>query len=211
MPGIFFTNTGCPAYPGATMNGPPARRCSGIGLLLLALLLVACAAVHLGRLDHAYLPGWDEAVHAAVAGNLAEHPLTPTLFDDPLLPLNPANWQANHVWLHMPPLPFWQAALSLRLLGRGFFALRLPGLLLFLLTLAGVYLLGVRLAGEAEGLLAALLLLVNGLRPSWLGGLPSRLAPLARPLRAGTTLATLALVLLLSIYLIVRLSLPASV
>ena len=59
------------------------------------------------------------------------------------------------------------------------------------------------------GLLAALLLLVNGLRPSWLGGLPSRLAPLARPLRAGTTLATLALVLLLSIYLIVRLSLPA--
>ena len=59
------------------------------------------------------------------------------------------------------------------------------------------------------GLLAALLLLVNGLRPSWLGGLPSRLAPLARPLRAGTTLATLALVLLLSIYLIVRLLLPA--
>jgi len=148
------------------MNGPPARRCSGIGLLLLALLLVACAAVHLGRLDHAYLPGWDEAVHAAVAGNLAEHPLTPTLFDDPLLPLNPANWQANHVWLHMPPLPFWQAALSLRLLGRGFFALRLPGLLLFLLTLAGVYLLGVRLAGEAEGLLAALLLAASPL--GWL-------------------------------------------
>lgn len=139
------------------MSEPSARRCSGIGLLLLALLLATVAALHLGHLDHTYLPGWDEAVHAAVAGNLARHPLRPTLFDNPLLPIDPANWQANHIWLHMPPLPFWQAALSLRLLGRSFFALRLPGLLLLLLTLAGLYLLGTRLLGEAVGLLAALL------------------------------------------------------
>ncbi len=36
--------------------------------------------------DHAYISQWDEAYHALVAKNLAAHPLTPTLYDDPLRP-----------------------------------------------------------------------------------------------------------------------------
>ncbi len=138
--------------------GKPAHPVWSFWLPLGGLLLCG-ALVHLPTLGHPYLPGWDEAVHAAVAGNLARHPLTPTLLEDPLLPVDYRNWQANHVWLHMPPLPFWQAALSLGTLGRSEFALRLPSLLLFLLTLLLVGVLGRRLISPRAGLLAAALLL----------------------------------------------------
>jgi len=134
------------------------HRPTATGLLLLGVILAYAAWCQLPGLGHAYLPGWDEAVHAAVSGNLAKHPQTPTLFDQPFVPFERNDWQANNVWLHMPPLPFWQAALSVGTLGRSFFALRLPALVLFLLTLGGVYLLGLRLYGEKTGLLGALLM-----------------------------------------------------
>jgi 4-amino-4-deoxy-L-arabinose transferase-like glycosyltransferase len=129
-----------------------------MGLVLLGVVLVYTAWCHLPDLDHSYLPGWDEAVHAAVSGNLAKHPGTPTLFDQPFVHFNQFDWQANHIWLHMPPVPFWQAALSVSLGGRTFFALRLPSLLLFLLTLAMIYYIGLRLYSEAAGLIATVLM-----------------------------------------------------
>ena len=78
---------------------PRARttRPSAIGILLLGIILVYAAWTHLPELDHAYLPGWDEAVHATVAGNLLKHPLTPTLFDQPFVPYDLHNWQAKDV------------------------------------------------------------------------------------------------------------------
>ncbi|RME22767.1 MAG: hypothetical protein D6806_12415, partial [Deltaproteobacteria bacterium] len=90
----------------------------------------------------------------------------PTLLDDPLLPFRKDDWTRNNVWLHMPPLPFWQAAESLALLGRSFFALRLPNLLLLLLTLYCVFALGRRWFGAREGLLAAGIYLLSPL--GWL-------------------------------------------
>lgn len=135
----------------------PGRRPSRRGLAALLLILAFAAGIHLPALDHAYLPGWDEAIHAAVAANLAEHPATPTLFDAPFLPLDYRNWQENHIWLHMPPLPFWQAAAGLAVGGRSLFWLRLPGWLLFCATLVGLYLLGLRLYREEAGLLGAAL------------------------------------------------------
>lgn len=140
---------GKPAHPGWSFFLP------------LGGLLLCGALVHLPALGHPYLPGWDEAVHAAVAGNLARHPLLPTLLEDPLLPVDFRNWQANHVWLHMPPLPFWQAALSIAALGRSELALRLPSLLLFLLTILFVGVLGRRLISPRAGLLAAALLVCS--------------------------------------------------
>jgi len=141
-----------------TKQDPIRHKPTGIGLVLLGIIFAYTAWCHLPDLGHAYLPGWDEAVHAAVAGNLVKHPLTPTLFDQPFIPFERNDWQANNVWLHMPPLPFWQSALSVGLLGRSFFALRLPSFILFLLSLGCVYLLGLRLYGEKIGLLAALLM-----------------------------------------------------
>jgi hypothetical protein len=122
------------------------------------VILAYVAWSHLPTLDHSYLPGWDEAVHAAVAGNLVKHPMTPTLFDEPFIHYNKHNWQANHIWLHMPPMPFWQAALSLGIGGRSFFALRFPSLLLFMLTIGLVYAMGIRLYNEASGLIGATML-----------------------------------------------------
>lgn len=133
-------------------------RPTAAGLFILGVILGWTTWCHLPSLDHCYLPGWDEAVHAAVAGNLAKHPTTPTLFDQPFVPYDRHDWQANHVWLHMPPLPFWQAALSVAVGGRSFFTLRFPNLLLFMLTMALIYGLGIRLYNEAAGLLGALLL-----------------------------------------------------
>jgi len=132
------------------------KRASWQGMILLAAVLALAAWSHVDTLDHDYLPGWDEAVHAAVSGNLAKNPLTPKLFDRPFIGFRRHDWQANEIWLLMPPLSFWQAAASIAVGGRSFFFLRLPSLILFLLTLAGVYYLGLRLYSEAAGLLAAL-------------------------------------------------------
>ncbi|HSA23696.1 MAG TPA: glycosyltransferase family 39 protein, partial [Myxococcota bacterium] len=144
----------------------PPRRASPWSLALLGLFTLALLAWHLPSLGHPYLPGWDEAVHAAVAGNLSRHPLTPTLFEQPFVPYDFRDWQANHVWLHMPPLPFWQAAASVAAGGRELFWLRLPNLLLLLATVWLTWGLGRRLLSERAGLLAALLV---GLAPfGWL-------------------------------------------
>lgn len=150
----------------APPSPPPEGRGSLTGLLLMLVLGAALLAWHLPDLGHPYLPGWDEAVHAAVAGGLARHPLTPTLFDPPFVPFDHRDWQANHVWLHMPPLPFWQASLGVALGGRSFFWLRLPSLLLLLAGLWLLYRLGTRLVGEPAALLGAALF---GLAPfTWL-------------------------------------------
>ncbi len=135
-----------------------SRKSTLTGLVILGFVLGYVAWTHLPTLDHDYLPGWDEAVHAGVAGNLAKHPGTPTLFDQPFIAYDHTDWQANHVWLHMPPMPFWQAALSVGLGERSFFNLRLPNLLLFLLTLVMIYRLGLLLYDEGTGLLAAALM-----------------------------------------------------
>ena len=79
--------------------------------------------------DH-YLHDWDERYHALVAKNLIQHPLKPTLYDNPLLEYDYRNWSGNHIWLHKQPLPLWFIAFSLWLIGINEMAVRLPSIIL---------------------------------------------------------------------------------
>ncbi|MEZ4984025.1 MAG: glycosyltransferase family 39 protein [Saprospiraceae bacterium] len=110
-----------------------------------------------------FLGEWDERFHALVAKNLMEHPLKPTLYDDPVLPYDYREWSANHVWLSKPPLALWLMAGSMSLLGTGLFALRLPALLVSLASVYLTFLIGRRLFDTRTALTAALLHAIHGM------------------------------------------------
>ena len=63
---------------------------------------------------------------AAVARNLMAHPLRPTLYETPLLPLRLPRLAGGRVWLRRPPLVLWLMALAMARFGVGELALRLP-------------------------------------------------------------------------------------
>ncbi|HEX3528100.1 MAG TPA: glycosyltransferase family 39 protein [Thermoanaerobaculia bacterium] len=109
-----------------------------------------------------FLHPWDERYHALVAKHMADHPLRPTLYEQPLLPFDLRNWRANHVWLHKPPLALWLMAASLRVFGVSDWALRLPSLLLSALSILLTYDLGRRLFDAGTGLGAAGLHAIHG-------------------------------------------------
>jgi 4-amino-4-deoxy-L-arabinose transferase-like glycosyltransferase len=95
------------------------------------LLIVICGlALRIYTSTDFFLHSWDERYHALVAKNLIQHPLTPTLYDNPVLPYDYRNWKANHIWLHKQPLPVWTIAASMRLFGVNEIALRLPSIIL---------------------------------------------------------------------------------
>ncbi len=139
------------------MPDDTTHKATRAGIALLVIILAFASWIHLPKLGHQYLPGWDEAIHAAVAANMSLHPFEPTLVDTPITPLDFHNWQDSHVWLHMPPMPFWQAALSIKIGGRSFFSLRFPAFLLFLGTIICIYFLGLKLYGQNAGLLGAII------------------------------------------------------
>jgi len=110
-----------------------------------------------------YLHDWDERYHALVAKNLIDHPLVPTLYDDPVLPYDYRDWASNHVWLHKQPLPLWAMALSMKVFGVNEYAVRLPSILLSTLAIALTAAIGTAFFTPFVGVLAALLHAVNGL------------------------------------------------
>lgn len=123
---------------------------------VLFVLVASATFLHLYRLNHTSISPWDESIHAIVAQHVAQHPLRPTLFETgALVPNPPPNWALTHIWLHIPPLGLWAAALSLRLLGNTPFALRLPGVLFVCAGMLVSYALGRRLFGRVVGLLGA--------------------------------------------------------
>ena len=124
----------------------------------VSLLLIIAAGFLLRWYAGGYqgLHPWDERYHALVARNLCFDPLTPTLYRTPLLDYDFRDWQANHVWLHKPPLALWLMAVSIAALGATEFAVRLPSLLLSTLQIPLTYALGKRLWSEKVGLTAAL-------------------------------------------------------
>ena len=77
-----------------------------------------------------FLHEWDERYHALVAKNLIHHPLTPTLYENAILPYDYFNWTGNHIWVHKQPLPLWTLAVSLWMFGINEIAVRLPSILL---------------------------------------------------------------------------------
>jgi 4-amino-4-deoxy-L-arabinose transferase-like glycosyltransferase len=109
-----------------------------------------------------FLHTWDERYHALVAKHLIQHPLVPTLYDQPVLPYDYRDWRSNHVWLHKPPLALWMMAASMRLLGADEIAMRLPSLMLSALAIFLTYVIGAHFGGRRVGLLAAGFHAVNG-------------------------------------------------
>ncbi len=117
-----------------------------------------------------FLHVWDERYHALVAKNLLLHPLTPTLYESPILPYAFQNWTANHIWLHKQPLPLWCMALSMQCFGVNELALRLPSVLL---STAGIYLtysIACHFFDRKVSFLAAFLFSINGLIVELTGG-----------------------------------------
>ena len=138
-----------------------AYRRQRFGWALLGILIGGLALRLFAGADQ-YLHTWDEKFHALVAKNLLEHPLRPTLIDNPVLPYDHRAWYSNHIWLHKPPLPLWLMAGSIGLFGATDWAVRLPSLLLSLLAIFVTFRMGKALFDTRVGLLAAFLHAVNG-------------------------------------------------
>ncbi len=129
--------------------------------IALAVILAGSFILKFQHLNHASIKPLDEVFHAMVARNLLKHPLTPTLVDQPYLPYEDGNWQANHIWLHKPPMALWQIALSFALLGVKPFALRLPSAILSTAAAWLTYRIGADLLDRTAGLIAAALQAFN--------------------------------------------------
>ncbi len=117
-----------------------------------------------------FLHAWDERYHALVAKNLIQHPLLPTLYDNPDLPHNYREWSASHVWLHKQPLPLWAMAWSMFLFGVNEMALRLTSVLLTTIGIGLTYQIGYLLFSRKIGFIAAFLYTIHGLILEATGG-----------------------------------------
>lgn len=97
-----------------------------VGFLIVTALLVFSFAALLDP----FLNLWDERFHALVGKNLMNHPLMPTLYDDPVVNMSYDRWDRYHIWLHKQPVFLWQIALSFKLFGVSELSLRLPDVVL---------------------------------------------------------------------------------
>ncbi len=113
---------------------------------------------------------WDERYHALVAKNLIQHPLTPTLYDNPILPYDYKNWTANHIWLHKQPLPLWTMATSMWFFGVNEITLRLPSIILTTIGIWLTFLIGSYFINRKVGYLSAFFYSINGLILELTGG-----------------------------------------
>ncbi len=110
-----------------------------------------------------WLHEWDERYHALVAKNLMQHPLTPTLYDKPVLSYNYQSWTTSHFWVHKQPLPLWTMAASMWLFGVNEIALRLPSIVLTTLGIWLLFFIGSHFFNKKVGYLAAFFFSINGL------------------------------------------------
>jgi len=127
-----------------------------IFILLIGLILRVFVSAD------SHLHEWDERYHALVSKHLSEHPLKPTLIENPVLEYDQKNWVGNHVWLAKPPLPLWFIAISTTIFGDNVYALRLPSLFFGLLSIYLTFLIGKYLFDQRIALLAAYLHAING-------------------------------------------------
>ncbi len=133
-------------------------------LMLGGLILRAYTSADL------FLHPWDERYHALVAKNLIQHPLRPTLYDNPILQYNYKNWAGNHIWLHKQPLPLWTMAASMWLFGTNEIALRLPSVVLSTIGIWLTFSIGSFFFSKRIGYLAAFFYAINGLIIELAGG-----------------------------------------
>ncbi len=110
-----------------------------------------------------FLHVWDERYHSLVAKNLIQHPLKPTLYNNPILPYNYKNWTGNNVWLAKPPVPLWSMALSIYLFGQNEIAVRFPSLIVSTLAILLTFRIAQTLFNNKIAWLAALLHSLHGM------------------------------------------------
>ena len=129
-----------------------------------AVLLLTLAAlglrVFMAHLDP-FLWDWDERYHALVAKNFLHHPLTPTLYDHPILNYNFEDWYKSHIWMHKQPLALWQMALSFYLFGVNQFTARFPMIAEGTLMVLIIYRIGALTVNKQAGYLSAIVYTVS--------------------------------------------------
>jgi 4-amino-4-deoxy-L-arabinose transferase-like glycosyltransferase len=128
-------------------------------LSLIFLLFTALFVFCFSALLDPFLNLWDERFHALVAKNLMNHPLMPTLYDDPVVKMAYDRWDRYHIWLHKQPLFLWQIALSFKLFGISEFTLRLPNILLGVILVLISYRSGTLLFNRRVGYLTGIFII----------------------------------------------------
>lgn len=127
-------------------------------LIALVLLSLSAFLLRLVIIDlDPFLHPWDERFHALVAKNLIDHPLVPTLRENPITPYDYKDWASNHIWLHKQPLFLWQMALSMAIFGKTVFAARIPSAIMGAIMVFFIYRIGRNLKSPNAGYFAALL------------------------------------------------------
>lgn len=127
------------------------------------LLLVCGLILRLYSASDFFLHPWDERYHALVAKNLINHPLLPTLYDNPVLAFDYRSWTSNHIWLHKQPLPLWTMACSMWLFAVNEIGLRLPSILMTTIGIWLIFYCASYFFNKKIGYLAAFLYSINGL------------------------------------------------
>ena len=142
----------------AYRTGKKGRSITSLWLIFAAGLILrmfAGADLHLNP--------WDERYHALAAKSLLDHPLTPTLYDNPALEYDYKEWTSSHIWIHKPPMTLWLIAVSLEIFGINEIAVRIPSILLSSLGIILVFFIAKHFFEEKTALLASFLFAINGL------------------------------------------------
>lgn len=124
--------------------------------LLLLLIGSAILFTFAATLDP-FLNLWDERFHALVAKNFLQHPLIPTLYDNPVVSMDYDRWDRYHIWFHKQPLFLWQIALSYKVFGISEFTLRIPNIIMGTILTFVIYKSGQRLFTHRVGIIAGIL------------------------------------------------------
>lgn len=147
------------------------RHYSKDNFTIAVLLLIVCGlTLRVYTSSDFFLHTWDERYHALVAKNLIHHPLTPTLYNNPILPYDYKNWTGNHIWVHKQPLPLWTMAASMWLFGVNEIALRLPSIILTTIGIWLSFFIGKHFFNKKIGYLTAFFFSINGLIIELTGG-----------------------------------------
>jgi 4-amino-4-deoxy-L-arabinose transferase len=138
--------------------------------IAVSLLIITGLILRIFTSSDFFLHEWDERYHALVAKNLINHPLVPTLYENPVIQYDYTNWVGNHFWLHKQPLPLWTMAASLWVFGVNEIALRIPSIILTTIGIWLTYFIGSYFFDKKIGYLSAFLYSINGLIIEITGG-----------------------------------------
>lgn len=127
------------------------------------LLLICGFTLRLYTSADFFLHRWDESYHALVAKNLINHPLIPTLYDNPIISFDFKSWTSNYIWLHKQPLPLWTMAGSMWIFGVNEIALRLPSIILTTIGIWLTFYIASYFFNKRIGYLSAFFYSINGL------------------------------------------------